>query len=201
MILVGLTGGIGSGKTTVARLLADRGAVIVDADDLSRRALDPGTPGHTQVVEAFGDEVLASDGSIDREALAQIVFDDPGKRKRLESIVHPQVFAQLQEVVNAYADTDAVVVFDAALLVETGFDHACDLVLVVSTPPELQVARLEERGMDPVEARRRIAAQTAPEVRDAHADHVIPNAGDRDELERRVEAIWGRLQGLAERRD
>lgn len=197
MILVGLTGGIGSGKTTVARLLAERGAVVVDADDLARGAVDPGTRGYERVRETFGEEILAPDGSVDREALASVVFSDAEKRKLLESIIHPEVFAQLQEVVAAHTETDAVVVFDAALLVETGFDHACDLVVVVSAPVEAQVERLRDRGMEPEEARRRIAAQTAPEVRDAHADILLPNAGDLDELARRVEGLWDHLRELA----
>lgn len=199
MLLVGLTGGIGSGKTTVARMLADRGAVVVDADGLSRRALDPGTPGHRRVVEAFGARILSDDGSVDREALAAVVFAEPEKRRLLESIVHPEVFAGLQRIVAAHRDSGAVIVFDAALLVETGFDHACDLVIVISTPVDMQVRRLEERGMDPDEVRRRIAAQTAPEVRDEHADIVIPNAGDLEELGRRVEGVWQHLRSLAER--
>lgn len=201
MILVGLTGGIGSGKTTVAGMLAEHGAVVVDADDLSRLAVEPGSPGYDRVVEAFGEEILGADRSIDRDALSRVVFTDPEKRKVLESIVHPEVFARLRDVVSEHADTDAVVVFDAALLVETGFDHACDLVLVVSAPRDVQLRRLQDRGMDRDEAGRRIAAQTAPEVRDAHADILIPNGGDLEELRRRVEGLWAQLEALAARGD
>ena len=197
MLLVGLTGGIGSGKTTVARMLADRGAAVVDADELAHRALDPGTPGRDRVVETFGSQVVAPDGSIDRAALAEVVFQDPEKRLALESIVHPEVFRLLQETIAEHQGSDRIVVFDAALLVETGFDHACDVVVVVSTPPEEQVRRLEERGMDAEEARRRIAAQAAPEVRDQRADILLPNSGDLEELERRVDGVWEQLETRA----
>ena len=198
MLLVGLTGGIGSGKTTVARMLAGHGAVIVDADELAHRALDPGTPGQGRVVETFGSQVLAPDGSIDRAALAEVVFQDPEKRLALESIVHPEVFRLLQETIAEHQGSDRIVVFDAALLVETGFDHACDVVVVVSTPSDEQVRRLEERGMDPEEARRRIAAQVPSEVRDERADVLLPNSGDLEELERRVAGLWERLRAMAD---
>lgn len=198
MLLVGLTGGIGSGKTTVARMLAERGAVIVDADEVARRALDPGTPGHQRVVEAFGPEVLTKGGSVDREALADVVFQDPGKRHELEAIVHPEVFRLLQEAVAEHRDSDRLVVFDAALLVETGFDRACDVVVVVSVPVEEQIRRLEERGMDAEEAKRRIEAQVAPEAREERADVLLPNSGSLEELEGRVEGLWEHLRDLAD---
>lgn len=197
MILVGLTGGIGSGKSTVARLLEERGAVVVDADELARKAVEPGGPGHDRVVERFGDAVVGADGAIDRAALADLIFDDPEARRDLEAIVHPEVFRLLQDVVRRHQGEDAVVVFDAALLVETGFDHACDVVVVVSAPDDLQVRRLVERGMDEQEARRRIAAQIEPEARDARADILIPNAGSLDELERRVDRVWATLKERA----
>lgn len=194
MILLGLTGGIGSGKSTVGRMLAERGAVIVDADELSRRAVAPGMPAHERIRQRFGDRVVAEDGTVDREALANLVFSDPEARRDLEAIVHPEVFRLLQEVVTDHAEEDTVVVFDAPLLVETGFDHACDLVVVVSSPVEVRMRRLEERGMGPEEARRRIEAQTAPEAREARADVVIPNGGTLEELERRVDGLWERLR-------
>lgn len=201
MLLVGLTGGLGAGKSTVARMLADRGAVIVDADELAHRAIDPGTPGHRKVVEAFGDAVLAEDGSIDRRALAAVVFEDPDARRALESITHPEVFRMLGEEVERRRDTDDVVVFDAPLIVETGFDEATDVLVVVALDPALQLERVLARGMDRAEAEARIAAQASPEARRSRADEVLRNDGDLEDLERQVDALWERLRGeAAERR-
>ena len=201
MLLVGLTGGLGAGKSTVARMLADRGAVIVDADELARRAIAPDTPGHRKVLESFGDGVLAQDGSIDRRALAAVVFDDPEARRALESITHPEVFRMLADEVERRRDTDDVVVFDAPLIVETGFDEATDVLVVVALDPALQVERVVARGMDRAEAEARIAAQASPEERRSRADEVLRNDGDLEDLERRVEALWERLRrSAAERR-
>lgn len=201
MLLVGLTGGLGAGKSTVARMLADRGAVIVDADELARRAIDPGTPGHRKVLEAFGDGVLAQDGSIDRRALAAVVFDDPEARRVLESITHPEVFRMLADEVERRRDTDDVVVFDAPLIVETGFDEATDVLVVVALDPALQLERVVARGMDRAEAEARIAAQASPEERRSRADEVLRNDGDLEDLERQVDALWERLRpSAAERR-
>jgi len=201
MLLVGLTGGLGAGKSTVARMLADRGAVIVDADELARRAIAPDTPGHRKVLEAFGDGVLADDGSIDRRALAAVVFDDPEARRALESITHPEVFRMLADEVERRRDTDDVVVFDAPLIVETGFDEATDVLVVVALDPALQVERVVARGMDRAEAEARIAAQASPEERRSRADEVLRNDGDLEDLERQVEALWERLRrSAAERR-
>jgi len=201
MLLVGLTGGLGAGKSTVARMLADRGAVIVDADELARRAIAPDTPGHRKVLEAFGDGVLADDGSIDRRALAAVVFDDPEARRALESITHPEVFRMLADEVERRRDTDDVVVFDAPLIVETGFDETTDVLVVVALDPALQVERVVARGMDRAEAEARIAAQASPEERRSRADEVLRNDGDLEDLERQVEALWERLRrSAAERR-
>jgi len=201
MLLVGLTGGLGAGKSTVARMLADRGAVIVDADELARRAIAPDTPGHRKVLESFGDGVLAQDGSIDRRALAAVVFDDPEARRALESITHPEVFRMLADEVERRRDTDDVVVFDAPLIVETGFDEATDVLVVVALDPALQVERVVARGMDRAEAEARIAAQASPEERRSRADEVLRNDGDLEDLERQVEALWERLRrSAAERR-
>jgi dephospho-CoA kinase len=198
MILVGLTGGLGAGKSTVARMLAERGAVVVDADDLARRALDPGTRAFKQVCDLFGDQILTGEGVIDRTALARVVFADEEKRRALESITHPEVFRTLMETIEAHRDTDDVVVFDAPLIVETGFHEASDVVVVVTAPMEQQVARVaRDRGMDEQEARARIAVQSAPEEREAVADVVIRNDGDLESLEGQVGALWKDLRSRA----
>jgi dephospho-CoA kinase len=201
MLLVGLTGGLGAGKSTVASMLAARGAVVVDADDLARRAIEPGTPGHAKVLETFGDEVEASDGSIDRRALAAIVFADENRRRALESITHPEVFRLLAEEVERRRGSDAVVVFDAPLIVETGFAEACDLLVVVSAAAADQIARVRELGFGEEEARARIEAQVSPEEREARADVVLRNDGDLDSLERKVDTLWSGLESEARARD
>jgi dephospho-CoA kinase len=194
MILVGLTGGIGSGKTTVARMLAERGAIVVDADELARDALRPGTRTFEQVWALFGDDVVTPDGELDRAAIAAIVFADQEKRRALESITHPEVFRLLAEAVEWHRDTDNVVVFDAPLIIETGFHEACDVVVVVTASEEQRMARLErDRGMSPAEASVRIAAQIGAEEREAVADVVIENDGDLGQLEARIDELWHEL--------
>ncbi|MGH2739457.1 MAG: dephospho-CoA kinase [Actinomycetota bacterium] len=195
MLLVGLTGGLGSGKTTVARMLEARGAVVVDADLLAREAIDPGTPGFERVVETFGAAVVREDGRIDRDALASAAFGNEDKRRALEAIIHPEVFRRLAETALAHRDSDTIVVFDAALIVETGFHDAVDVLVVVAAPVEDQIERVtRERGMSEEEARRRIAAQVASEDREQAADEVIQNEGDRAHLEEQVDGLWARLQ-------
>lgn len=194
MLLVGLTGGLGAGKSTVAAMLADRGAIVVDADELARDAIAPGTPGEARVLEAFGSHIAGA-RSIDRDALAAEIFADEDKRRTLESIVHPEVFRLLAETVDRNRGTDAVVLFDAPLIFETGFDEACDVVVVVSAPVEEQVKRASrERGMGEDEARARIAAQIPAGEREDRADIVIRNDGDLDALSSRVDDLWRRLQ-------
>lgn len=197
MLLVGLTGGLGAGKSTVARMLAARGAVVVDADELARRAVEPGTEAHRRVVDAFGPGVVDAEGRVDRATLARAVFADEERRRALEAIVHPEVFRMLGEELDRLRGTDAVVVFDAALLVESGFHGACDLVVVVSAPEEQRLARVTARGMDEAEARARIAAQAGPEERRAAADVVIENDRDLVALEAQVDALWRRLRDAA----
>lgn len=198
MILVGLTGGLGAGKSTVARMLARRGAVVVDADVLARQAIAPGTPGRDRVVERFGEGILGGDGVIDREALAEVVFADEQARKDLEAITHPEVFRLLAETVERHRDTDAVVVFDAALIVETGFRDACDLLVVVSAPLDHRVARVaRDRGMTEEAARARITAQVPTEEREAAADVVLRNEGGLEALEGQVDDLWRRIRELA----
>jgi dephospho-CoA kinase len=189
VLRIGLTGGIGSGKSTVAALLAQRGARVVDADRIAREVVEPGTPGLAAVVAEFGDGVLTADGALDRPALAAVVFGDPAARARLDAVVHPLVRARAAELVEA-APPDAVVVQDVPLLVETGQAGSYDLVLVVETDLETRVARLGERGLAAEDARARIASQATDEQRRAVADVVLRNDGDRAELEAQVERFW-----------
>jgi len=196
---VGLTGGIGSGKSEVARRLAAYGALVVDADALAREVVAPGTPGLRAVVEAFGAQVLRPDGSLDRERLADTVFSDAAARRRLESIVHPLVAARTAEI-TAAAPRGAVVVHDIPLLVEQGLAARYDVVVVVDAAEETQLARLmASRGMSAEAARARLAAQATREQRLAGADVVISNDGSLEDLDRQVEELWARLRGLAGR--
>lgn len=198
MLLVGLTGGIGAGKSTVARMLEARGAVVFDADVLAREAVEPGTPGHAAVIERFGADVLAPGGALDREALASIVFADPAARRDLEAIVHPEVRRRFAEGTEAYRDTDRVVVFSAPLLVETGMHTAFDVLVVVSATPDMQIERLmRDRGMSEEAVRSRIDAQATPEARAEAADVVIDNEGSVEELEAQVDRVWADLSARA----
>jgi dephospho-CoA kinase len=198
VLLVGLTGGIGSGKTTVARMLEARGAIVFDADLLARDAVEPGTPGYQQVVERFGPNVLAPGGGVDREALAAVVFADPAARRDLEAIVHPEVRRLFAEGTEAYRDTDAIVVFSAPLLVETGMHTAFEVLVVVSAPVEHQVERLmHERAMSERAIRERIAAQLPLEAKAEAADILVDNDGTLEELEAQVDRVWTDLRARA----
>ncbi|MEI4270922.1 dephospho-CoA kinase [Klenkia sp. LSe6-5] len=190
MLRIGLTGGIGSGKSTVAALLVERGAHLVDADQIAREVVEPGTPGLAAVVEAFGPQVLTPQGALDRPALAAVVFADPQQRARLDAVVHPLVRARAAELVAA-APPDAVVVQDVPLLVETGQAGTFDLVVVVQAPLDVRLARLAERGTPEADARARIAGQATDEERAAVADVVLTNAGSRAELAAQVDRFWG----------
>ncbi|MEW1674244.1 dephospho-CoA kinase [Streptomyces noursei] len=195
MVKVGLTGGIGAGKSAVSRLLASYGAVIVDADKIAREVVEPGTPGLAAVVAEFGADVLTSDGTLDRPKLGALVFSDPEKLKALNAIVHPLVGARSAEI-EASAGTDAVVVHDVPLLTENGLAPLYDLVVVVDATPETQVDRLVRlRGMTPDEAAQRMAAQASREERLAVADLVIDNDGPLEALEPQVREVWERLRG------
>jgi dephospho-CoA kinase len=190
MLMVGLTGGIGAGKSAVAARLAELGALVIDSDRLAREAVAAGTDGLAEVVRAFGDSVLTSEGGLDRPALARLVFDDELARHRLEQIIHPRVRVRTAEIVAA-APRDAVVVNDVPLLVEAGMAAEYDLVIVVLAKEETRVARLAlDRGMDEAQARSRIAAQATDEQRRAVADVVIVNDGTVDELRVAVDAAW-----------
>lgn len=194
MLKVGLTGGIGSGKSEVTRRLAALGAYVVDADVLAREVVEPGTPGLAAVAAEFGAEVLRPDGSLDRDRLGAIVFADPAARARLNAIVHPLVGAATAERFAA-APADAIVVHDVPLLVEVGLAAAYDVVLVVAATADTQGSRLvRARGMSADEARSRIAAQAPLADKLAVADFVITNDGSLDDLDRQVQAVWLALQ-------
>jgi dephospho-CoA kinase len=194
VLKVGLTGGIGSGKSEVTRRLAALGAYVVDADVLAREVVEPGTPGLAAVAAEFGAEVLRPDGSLDRDRLGAIVFADPAARARLNAIVHPLVGAATAERFAA-ALADAIVVHDVPLLVEVGLAAAYDVVLVVAATAETQGSRLvRARGMSADEARSRIAAQAPLADKLAVADFVITNDGSLDDLDRQVQAVWLALQ-------
>ncbi|MFD8775226.1 dephospho-CoA kinase [Streptomyces sp. NPDC059916] len=193
MLKVGLTGGIGAGKSEVSRLLVEHGAVLIDADRIAREAVEPGTPGLAAVVEAFGSDVLAPDGSLDRPALGAIVFADADRLAVLNAIVHPLVGARSAEL-EAAATGDSVVVHDVPLLAENALAPLYDVVVVVDASPETQLDRLVRlRGMSEEDARARMAAQATRDKRLEIADIVIDNDVPLDELHRRVGAVWADL--------
>jgi dephospho-CoA kinase len=195
--VVGLTGGIGSGKSTVASLLVARGAHLVDADRIVRELQQPGTPVFAAMVERFGRGIVAADGSLDRAAVAAIVFADRDALADLNAIVHPAVRAEIARRAGQYADTDDVVVLDIPLFDRVGVTLPVAGVIVVDLPPELQVERLvRHRGFDEADALARIAHQIDRDARMADADFVIDNAGDVDELEREVERAWKWIEAL-----
>lgn len=197
MIVVGLTGGIGSGKTTVAALLRERGAVVIDADAIARRVVEPGEPALAALVEHFGEEILASDGRLDRGALATIAFADEGSRRALEEITHPAIGAEfLREI--GLAPAGSVVVHDVPLLVEGGMADRYASVIVVEAPSELRLERLHQRGVDRSDATARMGVQATDAERREVATWVIDNGGDLDALEAQVDDVWGALQALAE---
>ncbi|WP_052869472.1 dephospho-CoA kinase [Streptomyces niger] len=194
MVKVGLTGGIGAGKSEVSRLLASYGAVIVDADKIAREVVEPGTPGLAAVVEAFGTDVLTPEGALDRPKLGAVVFADPDRLKALNAIVHPLVGARSAEL-EAAAGEDAVVVHDVPLLTENGLAPLYDVIVVVDASPETQLRRLVElRGMTEDEAKARMSAQADRKQRLAIADHVIDNEGPLEDLEPQVREVWERLR-------
>lgn len=203
MYVVGLTGGIGSGKSTVARLLEERGAAVIDADRLAREVVEPGTEGLAAVVERFGEDILDPEGRMDRAAVAEIAFSDDQAREDLNAIIHPRVrqriAERLGEIASAEGQRNRIVVLDVPLLVEGGGDHGYEDVLVVTAPEEVRVRRLvEARGMDPDDVRARISAQASDEERLAVATHVIDNAGTMDELETQVDEVYAELREAAE---
>ena len=202
MLTVGLTGGIGSGKSEVSSRLRDLGAVLIDADAVAREVVEPGTPGLAAVVAEFGEAILRPDGTLDREGLGRIVFGDPDKLARLNAIVHPlvgeRIATRMAEVEREHPD--GVVVYDVPLLVENNLAGGYDVVLVVATSPATQLRRLvEQRGMTAEDAKARIAAQAPLADKLAIADIVIDNDGTLAELDARVKQVWADLRARAGR--
>jgi dephospho-CoA kinase len=190
-VRIGLSGGVGSGKSTVAALLAAHGAVIVDADKIAREVVEPGTEGFAEVVARFGADVV-TEGRLDRPKLAQIVFNDDAARRDLNAIVHPRVGARTAELLAAVGD-DEVVVYDVPLLVESNMSAGFDAVVIVEAPADLRVQRLAGRGMPEDDARARMASQASDEQRRAVADEIVVNSGSLEDLERQVDEMWRRL--------
>lgn len=190
MLLVGLTGGIGAGKSTVADLLARHGAAILDADAFARDAVRKGTDALDAVVRRFGDDVLAPDGELDRARLAAIVFADRSALDDLEAIIHPEVRRMIAEGIQPHLDTDDVVVLVNPLLIEMGTHRDCDVVVVVSASRETQIARSVARGMDETDVRARIDAQLPLDQRARAADVLLDNEGTREELEAEADVLW-----------
>jgi dephospho-CoA kinase len=196
MLVVGLTGGIGAGKSTVAQFFAQLGALVIDADQLARMAIERGTDGFAEVMLRFGDEVIVN-GDIDRKKLAEIVFSDPQARKDLEAIVHPRVQALFAEAVADLNDED-ILIYEIPLLVETGAASKFDYIVTVESELELRKERLLKKGLYISQIEKRMASQASPEARVAIADKVIRNDGDEDSLLRQVENLWeGVLQPLS----
>ena len=197
MLRVGLTGGIGAGKGEVARRLAAYGALVIDADQVAREVVAPGTPGLEEIVKAFGTGVLRPDGSLDRELLGELVFADAALRGKLNAIVHPRVGERMREIEESAAAAD-VVVHEIPLLAEGGLASAFDVVVVVDAPPDVQVERLVSmRGMTRTHALARMSAQASREDRLAVATFVVDNSGSLEDLDGRVGALWGELSRRA----
>ncbi len=195
---VALTGGIASGKTTVANLLAEHGALLIDSDQLAREVVEPGTPGLAQVVTRFGEQVLTQTGRLDRQALGEIVFADAAARADLNAIIHPLVRRRRAELI-AQAAADQIVVSVIPLLVETGLVDQFDAVVVVDVPSQTQVARLVRRNdISPEQAQARLDAQASRAERLAAADWVVTNSGSRAELEAQVERLWSQMRSKAQ---
>jgi dephospho-CoA kinase len=196
VILVGLTGGIGAGKSTVSAMLAERGAVIVDADQIARDLQSPGSPVLDQMAERFGAHIITDDGSLDRGAVAKIVFNDEAALKDLNGIVHPAMQAEIQRQIDAQRGTDRVVVLDFPLLGENP-RKGLAATIVVDISVEVAVQRLvDQRGMAEDDARARISSQLSREERLERATHVVDNGGDRDSLAGQVDSLWEQLVAL-----
>jgi dephospho-CoA kinase len=199
MLKVGLTGNIAAGKSTVADVWRSLGATVVDADELSRRAVDPGTAAYSAIAAEWGEQVMEPDGGLDRAALRRIVFADPVARERLEQIVHPAVAGLREELYReAEARGERIVVADIPLLFEVGLVDEFDVVVLVDASEEVRLARLVgDRGLDPVEAQRMIAAQMSSALKRARADYVIENAGELPAVQQRAREVWEELERRA----
>lgn len=196
MLLVALTGGIASGKTTVAKMLVALGAEEIDADQVAREVVEPGTIGLEQIRADFGESVIADDGSLNREALASLVFADPNKREQLESILHPLIKTRTAELIAA--SNSEIVLYTVPLLVESGVDHSFDFVITVESGREIQLERLQRaRGLSATEAQQRLTAQATREQRESRANSVIDSSGSMQQLEQQVGELWTRLKLLA----
>jgi dephospho-CoA kinase len=199
VLLVGLTGGIGAGKSTVAEMLTERGAILIDGDLIARQVVEPGQPALDQIVERFGEDVLAADGTLDRPALAAKAFASEQDRKDLEAITHPAIGAEFVRLMQE-APPDGIVVNDVPLLVEAGkvAERGYEYVIVVEAPRDLRLDRLEGRGLTREDAEARMAAQATDEQRREIATHVLDNSGDRAHLEAQVSALWADLTEKAQ---
>ncbi len=195
MLLVGLTGGIGAGKSTVAALLAERGAVVLDADAVAKAVVEPGQPALAQLVEHFGEEILDADGRLDRQALAAKAFATPEGKAALDAITHPPIHAEFGRRM-AEAPADAIVVMDVPLLVESGTaaERGYEAVIVVEAPEDLRLDRLEQRGVGREDAAARMRAQASDDERRAVATHVLDNGSHPDALATQVDALWTDLR-------
>jgi dephospho-CoA kinase len=197
MYLIGLTGGIAAGKSTVAKRWAEHGAIEIDADQVAREVVEPGTVGLNRIVEHFGDDVLTANGELDRKALAREIFSDSGKRELLNSMLHPLIRERTEELF-AELPTDSIVVYNVPLLVEASVDHPFDLVVTVEAPEEEQIRRLvQTRGLTETEARNRIAAQAKPIERAARADRILSSNQDINLLLRDADALWREILKLS----
>jgi dephospho-CoA kinase len=195
-VILGVTGNIASGKSSVCRELARRGAVVVDADQLARTVVEPGSPVLKQLVSDFGEDILKSDGSLDRKYLGDLIFSDPAARRRLNAIIHPAIAALSTQRLQELRDAAPLVIYEAPLLYEVGAEARVDKVLLVTIDPEVQLARLIERDrLDEKAARRRIAAQMPQEQKAARADYLVDNSAGRKETIAQIERLWPFLVG------
>ncbi len=197
MYLIGLTGGIAAGKSTVARRWVESGAIEIDADQVARQVVEPGTPGLKAIVENFGSDILTESGELDRKALGKLIFSDQDKRELLNSILHPLIKERTRQLLSEMPE-QAIVVYNVPLLVEAAVDHAFDLVVTVEAPEEEQIRRLvRNRGLTEADARNRIAAQAKPVERAARADRILNSNQDINLLLRDADALWREIEQLS----